>query len=254
MIHDKREFGIGLALLTGFFIVLFAIFSPVLEGGKNTIDYLDGVFNSISKNSAYYIPEVAEKAKKHEGAAVEFVVKATDAGQAERMQKLFMTAGATVVVEGVQLNVSGDLGRMIKAALADAELMFKNEGTAVSDKYDVEAKRALYDWHRALGAMANDLDRQSNFAAGKSVRDAQTKGVETAYNYYGIQAIPMSDMLWVVLVALVGYVVYTVWYGYAILFLFEGWGLKLEHGTQRFLRAKERHLLRKSRGQKSRKS
>ncbi|MDP1651848.1 MAG: hypothetical protein Q8L56_03900 [Rhodocyclaceae bacterium] len=229
MIHDKREFGIGLALLTGFFLVLFAIFSPLLEGGRNTIDYLDGVFNSISKNSAYYIPDLAEKARKHEGSAVQLTVKATDAGQAERMQKLFTVAGATVAVEGTQLNVSGDLGQMIGAALADADLMFKNEGTAVSDKYGVEAKRALYDWHRALGAMSKDLDRQSKFAEGKIVRDAQTKGVEPAYNYYGIKAIPMSNMLWVVLVALVGYVVYTVWYGYAILFLFEGWGLKLEH-------------------------
>lgn len=229
MIHDKREFGIGLALLTGFFLVLFAIFSPLLEGGRNTIDYLDGVFNSISKNSAYYIPDLAEKAKKHDGAAVQFAVKATDAGQAERMQKLFTVAGATVNIDGAKLIVSGDLGRLLAAALADADLMFKNEGAAVTDKYGVEAKRALYDWHRALGAMAKDLDRQSNFAAGKSVRDAQTKGVEPAYNYYGINAIPMGNMLWVVIAALVGYVVYTVWYGYAILFLFEGWGLKLEH-------------------------
>ena len=229
MIYDKREFGIGLALLAGFFIVLFAIFSPLLEGGKNTIDYLDGVFNSISKNSAYYIPDLAEKAKQHEGAAVSLTVKATDAGQAERMQKLFTTAGATVTVEGTQLNVSGDLGQMIGAALADADLMFKNEGAAVTGKYGVEAKRALHDWHLALSAMSKDLDRQSKFAESKAVRDAQTKGVEPAYNYYGIKAIPMSNMLWVVLAALVGYVVYTVWYGYAILFLFEGWGLKLEH-------------------------
>jgi hypothetical protein len=39
----------------------------------------------------------------------------------------------------------------------------------------------------------------------------------------------MSSMLWVSLAALVGYVLYTIWYGFAILFLFEGWGLKLDH-------------------------
>lgn len=229
MIHDKREFGIGLALLTGFFIVLFAIFSPVLEGGKNTIDYLDGVFNSISKNSAYYIPDLAEKARKHEGAAVTLSIKAADDGQAERMTQLFTTAGATVVAAGTQLDVTGDMGQMLGAALADADLMFKNDGARVTEKYGVEAKRALYDWHRALSAMGKDLDKQSKFAESKTVRDVQTKGVEPAYNYFGIEAIPMSNMLWVVLAALVGYVVYTIWYGYAILFMFEGWGLKLEH-------------------------
>ncbi|MDP1606936.1 MAG: hypothetical protein Q8L93_09910 [Rhodocyclaceae bacterium] len=229
MIHDKREFGIGLALLTGFFIVLFAIFSPLLEGGKNTIDYLDGVFNSISKNSAYYIPDLAEKAKQHEGKAVTLVIKAADDWQTERMNKLFTAAGATVVADGMKLSVSGDMGQMLKGALADADLMFNNEGAKVTEKYGVEPKRALYDWHRALSTMGKELDKQSKFAESKTVRDVQTKGVEPAYNYFGIKAIPMSNMLWVVLAALIGYVVYTIWYGYAILFMFEGWGLKLEH-------------------------
>jgi len=53
--------------------------------------------------------------------------------------------------------------------------------------------------------------------------------VEPAYNYYGVEAVPMGNMIWVALAALVGYVLYTIWYGYAILFLFEGWGLKLTH-------------------------
>ncbi|MDO8958122.1 MAG: hypothetical protein Q7U85_00140 [Rhodocyclaceae bacterium] len=229
MIHDKKEFGIGLALLTGFFLVLFAIFSPLLEGGKNTIDYLDGVFNSISKNSAYYIPDLAEKAKKHEGSSVTLSIKATDDGQAGRMNKLFTAAGATVVAEGVKLSVSGDMGQLLKGALADADLMFNNAGDKVTEKYGVEPKRALYDWHRALSTMGKELDKQSKFAESKTVRDVQTKGVEPAYNYFGIKAIPMSNMLWVVLAALVGYVIYTIWYGYAILFMFEGWGLKLEH-------------------------
>ncbi len=229
MIHDKKEFGMGLALMAGFFIVLFAIFSPLLEGGKNTIDYLDGVFNSISKNSAYYIPELAEKGEKHAGTAVTLSVSAADEGQAERMQKLFSAAGATVAAEGTKLTVSGDLGLLLAGVLADADLLFKNEGAKIKEKYDLEAKRALYDWHRALSAIAKDLDRQGKFPEGKIVRDVQTKGVEPAYNYFGIEAIPMGNMLWVVLFALVGYVAYTIWYGYAILFLFEGWGLKLEH-------------------------
>lgn len=229
MIHDKKEFGIGLGLMAAFFVVLFAIFSPLLEGGKNTIDYLDGVFNSISKNSAYYIPDLAENSKKHEGTAVTLSIKAADDGQTGRMTKLFTSAGATVVAEGGSLIVTGDMGQLLTGALADADLMFKNEGAKVTEKYGVEPKRVLYDWHRALSTMGKELDKQSKFAESKTVRDVQTKGIEPAYNYFGIQAIPMGNMIWVVLIALVGYVVYTIWYGYAILFMFEGWGLKLEH-------------------------
>jgi hypothetical protein len=229
MIHDKKEFGIGLALIAVFFVVLFAIFSPLFEGGRNSLDYLDSTFNSISKDSAYYIPAVTEKARKHDGTIVTLNLKAADAGQAGRMKTLLSAAEATVTVDGAKLNVSGDLGKILAAVLADADLMFRNEGATVAGKYGLDEKRVLYDWHQALSAMAKDLNRQSQFKEAKVLREVQTKAVEPAYNYYGIEAVPMSNMIGIAVAALIGYVVYTVWYGYAILFLFEGWGLRLKH-------------------------
>ena len=187
------------------------------------------VFFSVSKDSAYYIPGVVKKAEQHNGTAVTLNIAADDAAQAARMAKLFTTAGATVAAQDLQLNVTTDLGKLLTAVLADADLMFKNQGDAVSAKYGFEAKRVLYDWHKALSAMTKDLNHQEQFKAAKTLRDAQIKAVEPAYNYYGVKAIPIRDMLWVALGALVGYVFYTIWYGYAILFLFEGWGLKLSH-------------------------
>jgi hypothetical protein len=229
MIHDKREFGIGLALIAVFFVVLFAIFSPLFEGGRNSLDYLDSTFNSISKDSAYYIPAVAEKARKYDGTSVSLSLKAADAGQAGRMKTLLSAAEATVTVDGAKLNVSGDLGKILAAVLADADLMFRNEGATVVGKYGFDERRVLYDWHQSLSAMTKDLNRQGQFKEGKMLREVQTKAIEPAYNYYGIQAVPMTSMIWIAMAALIGYVVYTVWYGYAILFLFEGWGIKLKH-------------------------
>ncbi len=229
MIHDKREFGIGLALIAVFLVVLFAIFSPLFEGGRNSLDYLDSTFNSISKDSAYYIPAVTEKARKHEGTIVTLNLKAADSGQAGRMKTLLAAADATVTVDGAKLNVSGDLGKMLAAVLADADLMFRNEGATVAGKYGFDERRVLYDWHQTLSAMTKDLNRQSQFKEGKMLREVQTKAVEPAYNYYGIEAVPMTRMIWIAMAALIGYVVYTVWYGYAILFLFEGWGIRLKH-------------------------
>jgi len=229
MIHDKKEFGIGLALMALFLVTLVAIFSPLLEGGRNALDYLDGTFNSVSKHSAYYIPAAVEKARRYEGTVVTLGIKAADDSQAARTEKLFATAGATVAREGARLTISGDLGRMLAAVLADSDLMFRNDGTAVSGKYGYEEKQVLYDWHKALTAMTKDLNKQEQFKEAKTVREIQTKAVEPAYNYYGVEAVPMGNMIWVALAALVGYVLYTIWYGYAILFLFEGWGLKLTH-------------------------
>jgi hypothetical protein len=229
MIHDKKEFGIGLALIAGFFAALFAIFSPLFEGGRNTIDYLDGVFNAISKDSAYYIPGIAQRARRHEGTAVTLSLRAADDGEAARLERLLAGAGAAVAREGAALKVSGDLGRLAAGVLADADLAFKNDGAAILARHGAEARLVLYDWHRALAAMIRDLDKQHKFAEARTLHDIQTRAVEPAYNYYGVVATPMRDMIWVTLAALIGYVLYTVWYGYAILFLFEGWGLRLDH-------------------------
>ena len=57
MIRKKSEFYLGLAMLIGFFVVLGIIFSPVFDG-KNGLEYMDRLFNSIAKGSAYYIPMV----------------------------------------------------------------------------------------------------------------------------------------------------------------------------------------------------
>ncbi len=229
MIHDKKEFAIGAGLIAAFFVALAAIFMPFFEGGKNTLDYMDGLFNAISKHSAYYIPDVAEKARTQQGKSATVAVAPADANQAERLRTLFTAAGATVTTDGAKLNVTTDLGRLVDAALADADLMYHNDGDGVAGKYGFDGKRALYDWHQAFAAMTKELNTQDNFAAAKLLRDVQSKALEPAYNYYGVEAVPMTQMLWIALLALVGYVLYTIWYGFAILFLFEGWGLRLEH-------------------------
>lgn len=229
MIQDKKEFGMGLALLAAFFVVLALIFSPLYEGGRNTLDFLDNTFNSISKSASYFIPGVVDKARKFDSAEVTVNIKAADAGQAARLEKLFGAAEAKVSVEGAKLTVTGNLGRLIGGALGDADLMFKNDGAALKGKYELEGKRVLYDWHQAFSSMTKDLNRQGKFVEGKILRDVQTKALEPAYNYFGVEAVPMSQMLWVAAAALLGYVIYTVWYGFAILFLFEGIGFKLKH-------------------------
>lgn len=229
MIHDKREFGIGLLLMAIFLGGIALVFSPLFENGKNALDYLDGVFNSVSKASAYFIPASVEKAKQLEGRSVSVRLEAKDALQASRLEKLLGSAGAAVAVEGKRLTVSGDLGRILRAALADADAMFGNDGASLSGRYGFEERRVLLAWHVALTEAMKDLNRQERFREAATVRDTLTRSIEPAYNYYGVTAIPMRNMIGIAFVALVGYVVYTVWYGYAILFLFEGWGLKLEH-------------------------
>ena len=228
MIRDKRQFTIGLVLMAGFLAALAVVFRP-MANGQNLLDYLDGVFNSTSKASAYYIPAAQAKARELGASPVAVQLRARGAAQAAQIETLLRTAGATVKREGTALSVSGDLARILAEALADADAMFRNDGATVSARHGLDERRVLFAWHAALGGILKDLDRQARFRETAVVRDAMTKGLEPAYNYYGVKAIAMKDMMWIALAALVGYVLYTVWYGYAILYLFEGWGVKLEH-------------------------
>ena len=229
MIRDKKEFGLGIILIAAFIVVLVVIFAPLHAGGRNTLDFLDSTFNSISKASAYYIPAVRSKATGHAGKGVKVLVKAADAGQAARMQTLAGAAGITVEVVENQLALGGDLGLLLASALDDADAMFRNDGATLSGKYGFDERRALYDWHQMLAATAKDLARQEKFPEAQIVREVLGRAIEPAYNYYRIEAVPMSEMLWVAIAALAGYVLYTVWYGFAVMFLFEGWGLRLKH-------------------------
>jgi hypothetical protein len=56
-----------------------------------------------------------------------------------------------------------------------------------------------------------------------------TKAVEPAYNYYKVEVKPVKEEMPMLIASLAFYVIYTMWYGFGLLFLFEGMGIKLEH-------------------------
>ena len=149
--------------------------------------------------------------------------------QARQTVPLLMAAGARVDRDGARLTVTGDVNRLLNHCLDDAQLMYDNDGGAVSAKYGYAEKAALYNWWSALKAMDFDLKRQKQFKMAKTTEMVKKKAVETAYNYYGIEAQKISDRIGVVLFSLIFYVAYTLWYGFGIMYLFEGWGMRLEH-------------------------
>ena len=88
---------------------------------------------------------------------------------------------------------------------------------------------ALYNWWSALKAMDFDLKKQKKFNSAKMAELVNKKAVETAYNYYGIEGQKISERIGVVIFSLIFYVIYTLWYGFGIMYLFEGSGFRLEH-------------------------
>lgn len=228
MIINKKEFFGGTALMAGFIIVLVIMFMPVFDG-KNGLDYLDSLYNSISKGSAYYIPKVKEATEEFAGQAVSVTLNFEDADRARQTAPLFMQAGAMVNAAGKELRVSGDLSEIMGAALADADAMYHNQEEALSAKYGYDGKRALLNWWVALNYMEKSLEKQKMFKEAKVLSNANKRAIECSYNYYGIEPQSIGDKVGIVIFSLVFYVVYTMWYGFAILFMFEGWGMNLGH-------------------------
>lgn len=228
MIANKKEFNMGLGLFAGFWILFFILMSPVF-GGKNLLDYMDNLYNTISKKSSYYIPKVQKQLEAYNGQQVSFSVKAKGAEQTSRLSKMFEAGGATVKPEGEKLAVTGDLGAIIANILVDSEAMFANDGKSVAAKYGSEERTVLYAWWNAVSEAEKAMMKQNKFKEGKVLHDTLTKAIEPAYNYYGIEAVPIKEKWGTVVVSLTGYVIYTLWFGFSILFMFEGWGMKLEH-------------------------
>jgi hypothetical protein len=228
MIADKKKFYGGMAMFIGFIVVLVFVFAPIFNG-ENALEYLDSLYNSISKGSAYYIPKVKEESDKFIGNSVNVSLKIGGKDQAQETALLFEAGGAKVIVEDTGLKVIGDLGKILENCLADADAMYENRGDKVSQKYGYDERRVLFNWWRAFNETDQALKNQKRFKEASAVSLVNQKAVEASYNYYKIEPQNITDKLGVVILSLVFYVIYTLWYGFAIMFMFEGCGMRLEH-------------------------
>jgi hypothetical protein len=228
MIENRKEFYGGFGLFVGFTAILIVIFSPVFKG-QNGLEYLDDLYNSISKGSAYYIPKVKAETDTFNGRPVSATIEMADEIQAQQTVALFMKGGALVNISGTRLKIEGDLGNILANCLADADRMYMNEGQTISSKYGYNERQVLFNWWQALDATGKDLKKQKQFQEANTVDLVVKKAVETSYNYYRIEPEKITDRAFIVFFSLVFYVIYTLWYGFAIMFMFEGWGMKLEH-------------------------
>jgi len=247
MAQAKKHMGLGIILAISFWIVLFLMFSPIFpkttEGkAQNGLEWADELFNQLAKGSSYFIPKVQKSNEKFMGkmfSATINVGKPEDKPgdgekRAERASKLFMiNPGAKVEVSGTQLKIEGDLGLVLKAALDDADMMFKNEGDKIKAKYAVamttdDVKQMFRQWNNVLPKIDKAFKKEGKIEEAKIVSDVTKKAVEASYNFYGVDAKKVKDEVGLMTFLLVFYVAYTMWWGFAIFFIFEGIGLSMK--------------------------
>ena len=221
--------GRGIVMLVTFFILLVVIFMPVFPGKVNGLDYMDNLFNMISKGSSYFIPKAMKDSEKFAGKMIDVKVVMADDKQAVETAKLLEVNGAQAKVSGKELVVKADMGLLMKGSLADADFMFKNDGKPVAQKYGFSEKQAMFNWHTLFRKIGADLTKQEKFDEAKPFANVQKKALEPAYNYYGVKAKKWNENLALIIFALAFYVFYTLWYGFGLMWLFEGMGLKIGH-------------------------
>jgi len=247
MAQAKKHMSYGIILAISFWVVLFLMFSPIFpkttEGqSQNGLQWADELFNQLAKGSSYFIPKVQKNNEKFMGKmfSASFDVskpedKPGDAEKrAERASKLFtINPGATVEVQGAKLKIEGDLGLVMKAALDDADVMYKNEGDKIKAKYAEamatdDEKQMFRQWNNVLPKIDKSLKKEGKIEEAKIVSDVTKKAIEAGYNFYKVDAKKVKDEVVLMTFLLVFYVVYTMWWGFAIFFIFEGLGLSMK--------------------------
>ena len=228
IVKNNKAFSIGAFLAVSFFGVLTLIFSPIFGEGKNGLVYSDDMFNRLSKGSSYFIPKVAKSNEAIKGTQVSLVIKLEKAEQGETALKVLTAAGTGAQNTGAGIELKGDLSAVMVKVLQDADDMFKNDGKKVADRYGMDEKEAMTSWWNMLKVMDKELKKQGKIPEAKVVSDVMKKAVEPAFNFYKIESQKVVDKAGIMTGLLVFYVAYTMWWGFAIFYMFDGIGLTMK--------------------------
>jgi len=228
LIKDKKHFNMGLTLAASFAVILLLIFSPIFGGGKNGLQFSDDLFNKLSKGSSYFIPKLNEQVTKFDGTTVSMTLNIDKAEDVQSVAKIFMAAGAQVGAEGQAVTLSGDLGKILSSVLKDSDAMFKNDSQSVAARHGMDGREVLALQWNVLSKMDKELKKQKKVEESNIVNAVLRRAIEPSYNFYGIEAQRVIDKAFTMIFLLVFYVVYTMWWGFAIFYLFEGLGLSMK--------------------------
>jgi len=252
MASHKGHLGIGIVLAISFWVILFLVFSPIFPKTaagqpQNGLQWADELFNELAKGSSYFIPKVQKSNEKFMGKMFSATIKLDkpedkpgDAEQrAKRASQLFiLNPGAKVEVTGAQLKIEGDLGQVLKAALEDSDIMFHNEGDKIKAKYAAamgteDVKQIYRQWNNVLPKIDKNFKKEGKIEESQIISDVVKKAVEASYNFYGVEAKKVKDEAGLMTFLLVFYVAYTMWWGFAIFFIFEGIGLNMSKAKEK---------------------
>jgi hypothetical protein len=228
MITEQQFKNRALALLASFFVILFIIFMPIYHG-QTGLNSMDTMFNALSKGSANFLEEQRQSTLPYAEEQLDQTLTLGSPRQAAVAAALITGSGGEAEVQGNELRLRIGVQALMTSMFDDCEAMYHNNATPMETRYQLDARPAMYGWWQLLEAMQKELNKNKRFELAKVMATSQAKAVEPAYNYFGVEPRSIRSSVPVIVLALGFYVVYTVWYGFGLLYLFEGLGIKLEH-------------------------
>ena len=233
LIHEKGPFLRGSFLLISFLVLFGVLLTPIMrdESGNHLtgLQYADSVFNELAKGSSYFIPGVRDNIKTVAGKQVTVSVKLKKPDLAPVAVQVLQKAGASnVSAADGRVSFSGDLGVILSSATDDADALYHNKAEAVSLKYDgAPALKTAAAWWYVLSPTIKELQKQKMVTAAQVVDHVVRRAVEPGNNLDSVPPAKVADHVWLMSAMLIFYVLYTLWYGFAIFELFEGIGLAM---------------------------
>lgn len=233
LIVNKKAFSIGVFLAMSFAGILLLIFTPIFGQDANGrsmtgLQFSDHMFNKLSKGSSNFIPALRAQNEAFMGKPMAVDIHLDQPERVATAQKLLTAAGARVVADGTAMRIEGDLGAIMAHILRDAAHMYANDGAALRKAYDLDALKVMETWWHVLKHTDKALKKALLVPEANLVHAVKNRAVETTYNFYSIPAEQVADEWPLVSGLLVFYVLYTMWWGFAIFYLFEGMGLTMK--------------------------
>lgn len=155
-------------------------------------------------------------------------IKMDNADQAAKAARVLAHGAAQTSIQGAELKINGNLANMLSTVLDDSTAMYYDRGAEVKGRYAMDERDVMSTWWGVLNRVAKELQKARKAEEASAIFEVMKKGIEPAYNFYGIEAQKVSDRALTVLGMLAFYILYTMWWGYAIYYMFDGLGLSMK--------------------------
>lgn len=225
----KSPLARGAAMLISFGLLIFVMTLPIFRDEQGqpiySLHYSDMIFNELSKGSSWFIPEVRARIAALGKREISLKIPLSNAAERELAARLLTTAGADAQVNGA-VAFHGNLAAILHSATEDAEHLYNNDGAAVSARYGGAAPLQVASaWWHLLNAAMRQMQKAGDLACARAIAAVLDKAIEPGNNFYGMKAVKVADNFMPICGLLAFYVIYAVWYGFALYYIFQGLGL-----------------------------